>query len=89
MAHKKKKGRTRGREVIHLSLHCHRENDSRIKMSSNESHFNVCFINCAGRSHETSVHKPPFSREERAEALLLTARPNRLTGGRLVSKHGV
>ena len=29
------------REIIYLSLHCHRQNDSSIKMGSDESHFNV------------------------------------------------
>ena len=29
------------REIIYLSLHCHRQTDSCIKMGSDESHFNV------------------------------------------------
>ena len=29
------------REIIYLSLYCHRQNDSCIKMSSDERHFNV------------------------------------------------
>ena len=29
------------REIIYLSLHCHHQNESCIKMGSNESHFNV------------------------------------------------
>ena len=29
------------RETIYLSLHCHYQNDSCIKMGSDESHFNV------------------------------------------------
>ena len=29
------------REMIYLSLHCHHQNDSRVKMGSNESPFNV------------------------------------------------
>ena len=29
------------RESIYLSLHCHHQNDSCIKMGSDESHFNV------------------------------------------------
>ena len=29
------------REIIYLSLHCHHQNDSSIKMGSDESHFNV------------------------------------------------
>ena len=32
------------RESIYLQLHCHRQNDSCIKMGSDESHFNVSFI---------------------------------------------
>ena len=31
----------RKREIIYLSLHCHYQNDSCIKMGSDESHFNV------------------------------------------------
>ena len=33
-------GEERG-EIIYLSLHCHNQNDSCIKMGSDESHFNV------------------------------------------------
>ena len=29
------------RKIIYLSLHCHHQNDSCIKMGSDESHFNV------------------------------------------------
>ena len=29
---------------MHLSLHCHHQNNSCIKMGSDESHFNVSFI---------------------------------------------
>ena len=29
------------REIIYLSLHCHHQNDSYMKMDSDESHFNV------------------------------------------------
>ena len=32
------------REIIYLSLHCHHQNDSCIKMGSDVSHFNVSFI---------------------------------------------
>ena len=31
-------------ESIYLSLHCHHQNDSCIKMGSDESHFNVSVI---------------------------------------------
>ena len=30
-----------GEEIIYLSLHCHHQNDSCIKMGSDERHFNV------------------------------------------------
>ena len=30
-----------GGEIIYLSLHCHHQNDSCIKVGSDESHFNV------------------------------------------------
>ena len=32
------------REIIYLSLHCHHQNDFRIKMGSDDSHFNVSLI---------------------------------------------
>ena len=48
------------REIIYLSLHCHHQNDSCIKMGSDESHFNVS-VGSDGQSHKNSVHKPqPF-----------------------------
>ena len=31
-------------EMIYLSLHCHHQNDSRIKMGRDESHYNVSLI---------------------------------------------
>ena len=31
-------------EILYLTLHCHHQNDSSIKMGSDESHFNVSFI---------------------------------------------
>ena len=33
-----------GGEIIYLSVHCHNQNDSCIKMGSNKSHFNVSLI---------------------------------------------
>ena len=41
----------RGREIIYLSLHCHHQNDSCIKMGSDESHFNVS-AGSDGQSHK-------------------------------------
>ena len=47
------------REIIYLSLHCHHQNDTCIKMGSDESHFNVS-VGSDGQSRD-SVHKPqPF-----------------------------
>ena len=40
------------RKIICLSLHCHHQNDSCIKMGSDESHFNVSVGN-DGQSHKT------------------------------------
>ena len=40
------------RELIYLSLHCHHQNDSCIKMGSDESHFNVS-VGSVGQSHGT------------------------------------
>ena len=49
------------REIIDLSLHCHHQNDSCIKMGSDESHFNVSVL-----SHNTvSTNHNLF--EERGE----------------------
>ena len=51
---------------MYLSLHCHHQNGSYIKMGSDESHFNVLLI----VRDKVSVHKPqPFWRERRAEAV--------------------
>ena len=36
--------RWRESEIIYLSLHCHHQNDSCIKMGSDKSHFNVSLI---------------------------------------------
>ena len=43
------------REIIYLSLHCHHQSDSCIKMGSAESHFNVSLI---VRDKVTTVHEP-------------------------------
>ena len=42
------------REIIYLSLHCHHQNDSCIKMGRDESHFNISAgIGSDGQSHKT------------------------------------
>ena len=40
------------REIKYQSLHCHHQNNSCIKMGSNESHFNVS-VGSDGQSHKT------------------------------------
>ena len=40
------------REIIYISLHCHHQDDSYIKMGSDESHFNVS-VGSDGQSHKT------------------------------------
>ena len=39
-------------EIIYLSLHCHHQNDSCIKIGSDDSHFNVS-VGSDGQSHRT------------------------------------
>ena len=73
-------------EYIYLSLHCHHQNDSCIKMGSEESHFNVSLI---ARGKFTRLCPQPLKRKDsrsgieprsfRLPAYRLTARPNRLT----------
>ena len=56
------------REIICLSLHCHHQNDSCIKMGSDESHFNVS-VGSDGQSHKTVSTNHNFRRERKAEAV--------------------
>ena len=66
------------REIIYLSLHCHHQNDSRIKMGSDESHFNVS-VGSDGQSHKTVSTNHNFFEEKgepkrcRTEVLPLTS----------------
>ena len=77
------------REIIYLSLHCHHQNDSCIKMGRNQSHFNVS-VGSDGQSRKTVSTNHNLSEEKgepkryrtevlRLTAYRLTARPNRLT----------
>ena len=52
------------REIIYLSLHCHHQNDSCIKMGSDESHFNVALI---VRDKVTRQCQQTTTSEEKAE----------------------
>ena len=67
------------REIIYLSLHCHHQNDSCIKMGSDESHFNISLIvrdkvtrPCP---QTTTFEEKGESKRYRTEALPLTSLP--------------
>ena len=68
------------REIIYLSLHCHHQNDSCIKMGSEESHFNVSLIVRDKVTRQcpqtTTFEEKGEPKRIRTEVLLLTARPN-------------
>ena len=51
------------REIINLSLHCHHQNDSCVKMGSDESHF--CFIIVREKVTRQCPHAATF--EEKGE----------------------
>ena len=84
------------REIIYLSLHCHHQKDSCIKMGSDESHFNVSLIVRAKVTRQCPQISTFLKRKEnrsgfepRSFCLLayrLTARPNRLTFTSLFNK---
>ena len=65
------------REIIYLSLHCHHQNDSCIKMGSDDSHFNVS-VGSDGQNHKTVSTNQNVSEEKgepkqyRTEVLSLT-----------------
>ena len=51
------------REIIYLSLYCHHQNDSCIKMGSDESDFNVS-VGSDGQSHKTASTNYNLSEEK-------------------------
>ena len=53
-----------GGEIIYLSLHCHHQNDSCIKVGSDESNFNVSLRNSEGQSHKTVFTNHNLSEEK-------------------------
>ena len=62
--------------IIYLSLHCHRQNDSCIKMGSDKRHFNVSLIvrdkvTARPCPQTTTFLKKKDSRRNRVEAPLL------------------
>ena len=62
---------------MYLSLHCHHQNDSCIKIGSNESHFTV-LVGSDGQSHRTASTNHNLFEEKgepkwyQTEVLLLT-----------------
>ena len=67
------------RDSIYLSLHCHHQNDSCIKMGSDASHFNVS-VRSDEQSHKTVSTNHPFEekgepKRYRTEVLPLTSLP--------------
>ena len=54
---------------LYLSLHCHHQNDSCIKVGSDESHFNVS-VKSDGQRHKTVSTDHNFWRERGAKAEL-------------------
>ena len=65
------------REVIYLSLHCHHQNDSCIKMDSDESHFSVSLIvrdKVTRHKSQDSAHRPQLlKRKESRNGFELTS----------------
>ena len=53
--------------MIYLSLHCHHQNDSCIKMGRHQSHFKVSLI-ARDKITRQFPHTTSFGREKRAEA---------------------
>ena len=47
-----------GRGRLYLTLHCHHQNDSCIKIGSDVSHFNASVIAEEQRHNQTRVHEP-------------------------------
>ena len=68
---------------MYLSLLCHHQNGSCIKMGSDESHFNASLIvkdKVTGQCPQTTTFEEKGEPKRiRTEVPLLTARPNRLT----------
>ena len=67
-------------EIIYLSLHCHHQNDSCIKVGSDESHFNVSLIVRDGKvtkrcPQTTTFQEKGEPKRIRIEIPLLTSLP--------------
>ena len=65
------------REIVYLSLHCHHQNDSCIKMGSDENYFNVSLIVGDKVTRQcprtTTFEEKGGLKRNRAEILLLPA----------------
>jgi len=64
------------REMIHLSLHCHHQNESCIEMGSDESHFIVSLIvgdEVSRQCPQTTTSKEKECKMIRTELPLLTS----------------
>ena len=76
-------------EIIYLSLHCHHQNDSCIKMSSGEINRFKCFINCEGQSHKTCPQTTTFEENYQPSALPLGQTGSLYIYIPSVGKHGI
>ena len=66
------------REITYLSLHCHHQNHSRIKMGSDENHFNVSLIvrdKATRQCPQTTFEEKGEPKQIRTEVLCLPALP--------------
>ena len=52
---------------MYLSLHCHHQNDSCIKVGSDEGHFNVS-LTVRDSHKQDSVHRPQFLRKNESRS---------------------
>ena len=76
-------------EIIYLSLHCHHQNDSCIKMGTDNSHFNVSLIVRDKVTRQCPQTTTFLKRKDSRRGIepwslclpaqCFTARPNRLT----------
>ena len=87
----KRTWRWRKREIVYLSLHCHHQNDSCIKMGSDESHFNVSLTvrdKVTRQCPQTTTFPKRRERESRSRGIEPIARsahqPNVLPPGQTV-----
>ena len=73
------------REIIYLSLHCHHQNNSCVKMGNDESHFNVSLIvrdKVTRQCPQTTIFEEKGQPKRiRTEVLPLTSEPNSLPLG--------